>query len=675
MKIATKKAGQGSEEGVGDVTKDGWQSSPYSEFDRYLFHEGSHYHSYEMLGAHLVVEEGTAGVRFAVWAPRARAVSVIGDFNNWDGRAHSMMPIEDSGIWVLFVPGLEEGTVYKYGISGVRGVKQKSDPYAFYAELRPNTASIVYQLQGYEWQDTVWQNQRTQSYTQPLLIYEVHLGSWRQRALEEFLTYRELADQLIDYVVDMGYTHIELLPLMEHPFDGSWGYQTTGYFAVTSRYGTPHDFMYLVDQAHQKGIGVIMDWVPGHFCKDDHGLRRFDGTPTFEYADPKKRENRGWGTSNFDLGRPEVQSFLISNAYFWLKEFHIDGLRVDAVSNMLYLDYGRKPGEWQPNRYGGRENLEGIEFIRKLNTAVFQEFGDCLMMAEEATAWPLVSSPTYLGGLGFNYKWNMGWMNDVLKYMETDPIYRQYHHELLTFSFMYAFSENFILPLSHDEVVHGKRSLLDKMPGDYWQKFAGLRALYGYMMAHPGKKLLFMGGEFGQFIEWNYRESLDWHLLDYPLHARLHNYVKELNHLYQRERCLWEEDFSWQGFEWIDPHDHGQSVVSFIRKTKDQDRFIVVVCHFTPVVRYDYRIGVPVPGVYTEMLNSDAEVYGGSGQVNSPKLFTENIPWHNQPYSLLLKLPPLASVYLCLEEEDTEVSQEVENERSDQKGLCQGTRD
>lgn len=624
-----------------------------------------------MLGSHLVTEKGKAGVRFAVWAPRAQAVSIVGDFNNWDGKAHPMELIEGSGIWALFVPGLREGALYKHEICSTGGgVQQKSDPYGFYTELRPRTASIVYDLQGYKWQDTAWQKRKGQSYQEPLLIYEVHLGSWRQRALEEFLTYRELADELVDYVADMGYTHIELLPLMEHPFDGSWGYQTTGYFAVTSRYGAPHDFMYLVDRAHQKGIGIIMDWVPGHFCKDDHGLREFDGTATFEYADPLKKENRGWGTANFDLGKPEVQSFLISNAYFWLKEFHIDGLRVDAVSNMLYLDYGRKPGEWQPNRYGGRENLEAIDFIRKLNTAVFQEFGNALMMAEEATAWPLVSRPTYLGGLGFNYKWNMGWMNDVLKYMEMDPIYRQYHHELLTFSFMYAFSENFILPLSHDEVVHGKRSLLDKMPGDYWQKFAGLRALYGYMMAHPGKKLLFMGGEFGQFIEWNYRDSLDWHLLGYPLHAKLHNYVRELNHLYRREPSLWEEDFSWQGFQWIDPHDHSQSVVTFLRKGKTGDEFILVVCHFTPAVRYDYRIGVPVPGVYTEILNSDAAPYGGSGQVNSPELFTEDIPWHNQPYSLILKLPPLACVYLRLREEDTCVSQEVENERSDEKGLC-----
>ena len=631
-----------------------WKSSPYSEYDRYLFHEGSHYYSYQMMGAHLVTEEDVEGVRFAVWAPRARAVRVVGEFNSWNGQAHQMSEIRDSDIWVLFIPGLCEGTLYKYEIHGEQGVQLKADPYGFYAEVRPNTASIVYQIQGYQWQDQKWQKEKTESYERPMLIYEVHLGSWRQRALEEFFTYRELADQLVDYVVEMGYTHIEFLPLVEHPFDGSWGYQATGYFAVTSRYGAPHDFMYLVDRAHQNGIGIIMDWVPGHFCKDDHGLRLFDGTPTFEYADPIKSENRGWGTLNFDLGRPEVQSFLISNACFWFQEFHIDGLRVDAVANMLYLDYGRERGQWRPNRYGGRENLEAIGFIRKLNEAVFKEFDNCLMMAEESTAWPLVSRPTYLGGLGFNYKWNMGWMNDVLRYMEMDPIYRHYHHDLLTFSFMYAFSENFILPLSHDEVVHGKRSLLDKMPGDYWQKFAGLRTLFGYMMAHPGKKLLFMGGEFGQFIEWKYRESLDWHLLDYPLHAKLHRYVKDLNHLYRNEQALWQQDFSWQGFEWIDPHDSSQSVISFMRKDNENQHFVIVICNFTPAVRYDYRVGVPVEGIYTEILNSDAEAYGGSGQVNSPRLYSEETPWHNQPHSLLLKLPPLGATYLRLFNEDPE---------------------
>ena len=631
-----------------------WKSSPHSEYDRYLFHEGSHYYSYQMMGAHLVTEEDVEGVRFAVWAPRARAVRVVGEFNSWNGQAHQMSEIRDSDIWVLFIPGLCEGTLYKYEIHGEQGVQLKADPYGFYAEVRPNTASIVYQIQGYQWQDQRWQKEKTESYERPMLIYEVHLGSWRQRALEEFFTYRELADQLVDYVVEMGYTHIEFLPLVEHPFDGSWGYQATGYFAVTSRYGAPHDFMYLVDRAHQNGIGIIMDWVPGHFCKDDHGLRLFDGTPTFEYADPIKSENRGWGTLNFDLGRPEVQSFLISNACFWFQEFHIDGLRVDAVANMLYLDYGRERGQWRPNRYGGRENLEAIGFIRKLNEAVFKEFDNCLMMAEESTAWPLVSRPTYLGGLGFNYKWNMGWMNDVLRYMEMDPIYRHYHHDLLTFSFMYAFSENFILPLSHDEVVHGKRSLLDKMPGDYWQKFAGLRTLFGYMMAHPGKKLLFMGGEFGQFIEWKYRESLDWHLLDYPLHAKLHRYVKDLNHLYRNEQALWQQDFSWQGFEWIDPHDSSQSVISFMRKDIENQHFVIVICNFTPAVRYDYRVGVPVEGIYTEILNSDAEAYGGSGQVNSPRLYSEETPWHNQPHSLLLKLPPLGATYLRLFNEDPE---------------------
>ncbi|NLK09053.1 MAG: 1,4-alpha-glucan branching protein GlgB [Firmicutes bacterium] len=623
-------------------------SSPYSDFDRYLFHQGNHFHSYQMLGAHIAVKNGSEGVRFAVWAPHAQSVGVVGDFNEWNEVAHPMERVENSGIWALFIPGLGEGTLYKYAVHANNGILLKADPYGFYAEVRPNTASIVYQIQGYQWQDEKWQKTKTSSYDKPMLIYEVHLGSWRQRALEEFLTYKELAHELIDYVVEMGYTHIELLPVVEHPFDGSWGYQATGYYAVTSRYGTPHDFMYLIDRAHQHGIGVILDWVPGHFCKDDHGLRLFDGTPTYEYADSIKAENHGWGTLNFDLGRPEVQSFLISNACFWLREFHIDGLRVDAVANMLYLDYERKPGQWRPNRYGGRENLEAIDFIRKLNEVVFDEFAHTLMMAEESTDWPLVSRPTYLGGLGFNYKWNMGWMNDVLKYMEMDPIFRHYHHNLLTFSFMYAFSENFVLPLSHDEVVHGKRSLLDKMPGDYWQKFAGLRALLAYMMAHPGKKLVFMGGEFGQFIEWKYRESLDWHLLEYPLHAKLHKYAKTLNHVYLEEASLWEQDFSWDGFEWIDPHDSSQSVVSFIRKGRTPDKFLIVVCNFTPEVRYDYRLGVPVEGTYAEILNTDAEMYGGSGQINNPELYTEDLAWHNQPYSLLLKLPPLAALYLHL---------------------------
>ncbi len=625
-----------------------WKSSPYSDYDRYLFHEGNHYRSYQMLGSHCVCEDGIDGVRFALWAPRAQRVQLVGSFNEWIGHEYEMTRL-DSGIWVLFVAGLNAGVMYKYAITDHRGqVQLKSDPYGFYAQLRPATASIVYDIQGYCWQDGKWQieKQDYNSYENPMLIYEVHIGSWKLKENKEFLTYRDLADDLVDYVADMGYTHIELMPILEHPYDGSWGYQTTGFFAATSRYGEPKDLMYFVDRAHQKGIGVLLDWVPSHFCKDDHGLRLFDGTCTYEYEDAIKGENLGWGTSNFDLGRPEVQSFLISNAFYWFDVYHIDGLRVDAVANVLYLDYGREPGQWQPNEYGGREKIEGVDFLKKLNTALFKAFKNPLVIAEESTSWALVSSPTYVGGLGFNYKWNMGWMNDILQYMELDPIYRQYNHNLITFSLMYAFSENFVLPLSHDEVVHGKKSLISKMPGDYWQKFAGLRAFYGYMMAHPGKKLLFMGQEFGQFIEWQYKDSLDWHLLEYPMHKMMLEYVRALNHNYLKEPCLWELDHTWEGFQWIDANDHTQSIISFLRKGKNSDEFLVVISNFTPEVRYDYRVGVPNRGGYTCIFNSDQDIYGGSGQDNATVLYAQEEPRHNFPFSLLLKVPPLATVYL-----------------------------
>ncbi len=625
-----------------------WNSSPHSNQDRYLFHQGTHYRSYQWLGAHLIKKEGKRGVRFSLWAPNAREVRVVGDFNDWNGSDSQMHRIEDSGIWTRFVPGLNEGDIYKYEIILQEGSSRlKADPYGFSAEVRPQTASKVANLHNYQWQDSDWLQKRYEynSYQQPMLIYEVHLGSWKQKNTEELLTYRELAKELIDYVSSMGYTHIELLPLVEHPFDGSWGYQATGYYAATSRYGSPTELMYLIDQAHQRGIGIILDWVPGHFCKDDHGLRLFDGTAQFEYDDPLRRENYGWGTSYFDLGKPEVLSYLISNAIFWFDVFHVDGLRVDAVASMLYLDYERGDSPWRSNIYGGRENLEAIGFLRKLNEVVFHEFPNVLMIAEESTTWPLVSHPTYTGGLGFNYKWNMGWMNDMLRYMEFDPIYRKYHHNLVTFSFMYTFSENFILPLSHDEVVHGKKSLLDKMPGDYWQKFASLRAFYGYMMAHPGKKLLFMGGEFGQFIEWKYKESLDWHLLEYPMHQSMLGYVKTLNHCYRKHRSLWYNDHNLEGFHWIDPHDHNQSIVTFIRQ--DDQEFTVIVTNFTPEVRYDYCIGVPYPGEYREILNSDRQEFGGSGQVNGP-LVAKKEAWHNQPNRLELKIPPLATVYIQL---------------------------
>lgn len=626
---------------------EGWRSSPYSEFDRYLFHEGNHFHSYQWLGAHLTEEAGEAGVRFSVWAPHAQAVSVCGDFNDWHDKAHQMQRVADSSIWAVFIPHAKTGQLYKYKVIGADGTHQlKADPYAFAAEIRPKTASMIYQLQDYQWQDQEWQQakQHRNSNQEPMLVYEVHLGSWQQHGFEHFLSYRELADRLIMYVIEHGYTHLEIMPIVEHPFDGSWGYQATGYFAATSRYGSPHDFMYLIDQAHQAGISVILDWVPGHFCKDDHGLRLFDGTPQYEYADPLKCDNPNWGTSYFDLGKPEVHSFLISNAIYWMEVFHIDGLRVDAVASMLYLNYSKLHGQWRQNEYGGHENLEAISFLRKLNKTVFQYFPQALMIAEESSTWPLVSHPIDQGGLGFNYKWNMGWMNDMLRYMELDPLYRGYHHNLVTFSFCYAFSENFILPLSHDEVVHGKKSLLAKMPGDYWQKFANLRAFLGYFMAHPGKKLLFMGGDFGQFIEWKYRESLDWHLLEYPLHAQLQQCFTDLAQLYQTESSLWYHDHGWEGFEWIDPHDQQQSIISFMRQGQ-QDEFMIVIINFTPVVRYDYRLGVPELGTYKEVFNTDKSDYGGSGQENH--LLEATIQsWHNQPYSIQLKIPPLAAVYL-----------------------------
>ncbi|SDE90591.1 1,4-alpha-glucan branching protein GlgB [Sporomusa acidovorans] len=618
----------------------------FDDQDLYLFHEGNLQRSYRLLGAH--VAEDRQGVRFTVWAPHAQAVRVIGDFNNWDGSRHALERVSTCGIWSLFVPEAQVGTFYKYEIITAGGeTLHKADPYAFAAELRPKTASKVARLEGYDWQDAAWLKRKARQsvYSQPINIYEVDLGSWKLGGDRQRLSYRDLARDLADYAAEMGYTHIELLPVAEYPFDGSWGYQATGYYAVTSRYGSPQDFMYLVDCCHQRGIGVILDWVPGHFCQDAHGLPAFDGTTLYEYADARRSKNRGWGTLNFDLGRPEVMSFLISNALFWMDIYHIDGIRIDAVANMLYLNYGREEGEWTPNCYGGTENLEAIQFLRRLNEAVFASYPQALVIAEDSTAWPLVTHPTYLGGLGFNFKWNMGWMNDMLRYMELDPVYRQHHHNLVTFSFMYAFSENFILPLSHDEVVHGKRSLLDKMPGDYWQKFANLRAFYAYMMAHPGKKLLFMGGEFGQFIEWNCQDSLDWHLLDYEMHRKLQEYVRNLNHFYLKNPAMWQNDRDWQGFSWIDCQDWRQSVLVFKRQGKQADDFIIVVVNFTPVVRREYRIGVPDAVYYLEVFNSDNPVYGGSGQSNHGKCKPEAVVWHNQPASLVITLPPLAAVY------------------------------
>ncbi|MEG6522901.1 1,4-alpha-glucan branching protein GlgB [Desulfotomaculum sp. 1211_IL3151] len=617
------------------------------EINLYLFHEGSHTRAYEIFGAHVMQQDGREGVRFALWAPHAVEVRIVGDFNNWQGHQHRMHRAKDHQVWVLFVPGLQVNAIYKYEIfTGQGGVLLKSDPYAFYSEMRPDTASRVINLTGYQWQDAAYQEGKTKEalYERPINIYEVHLGSWRRQG-HDFLDYRTLADQLIDYVCAMGYTHIELLPIMEYPLDASWGYQLTGFYSITSRYGTPHDFMYFVDQCHQRGIGVILDWVPAHFCKDCHGLGRFDGLPLYESDNDLQAENQQWGTLNFDYAKPEIQSFLISSALFWLDVYHIDGLRVDAVAYMLYLDYGKQQGQWLVNRFGGKENLEAISFMKKLNEFVFEYHPNALMIAEESTTWPLVTSPTFLGGLGYNYKWNMGWMNDILRYMQMDPIHRKWHHNLLTFSFMYTFSENYILPLSHDEVVHGKKSLLNRMPGDYWQKFANLRLLFGYMMAHPGKKLLFMGGEFAQFIEWDENKSLDWHLLDFDLHKKMHHYVKTLNHFYKTEKALWQLDHHENGFQWIDPHDYSQSVITFMRLGKNPGEFLIIVCNFTPVVREGYRIGVPYLGEYTEVFNSDEVCFGGSGQINGI-LLAEDVPWHNQAFSLSIKVPPLAVVYL-----------------------------
>lgn len=625
--------------------------SALSEFDLFLYHQGTNYHAYEMLGAHFMEKDGRKGVRFSVWAPHAKSVSVVGDFNNWDTRTHTMEKIGDGEIWVTFIEGLEEGEVYKYAIEPQWGGPHimKADPYGFYAEKKPKTASRLYDLNKYQWNDAAWQERKKThpSYSNPMLTYEVHLGSWRRTLEGEYLSYRELADQLVGYAKKMNYTHIEVMPLCEHPFDGSWGYQATGYYAVTSRYGEPDDFRYFVDTAHANGIAVIMDWVPGHFCKDEQGLRHFDGMTLYESDNEQRAENWEWGTTNFDYGRTEVQSFLISNAMFWFEEYHIDGLRIDAVANMLYLNYGRKDGEWQPNKYGDTGNLEAMDFIKKLNEAIFKFHPDALMIAEESTAWPLISKPVYMGGMGFNYKWNMGWMNDMLSYMSLDPIYRKWNQDKVTFSFMYAFSENFVLPLSHDEVVHGKCSLVSKMPGDYWQKFAGLRGFFGYWMAHPGKKLLFMGGEFAQFIEWNYDDSLDWHLVEeYPMHTKMLEYSRALNKFYKENRPFWEVDFDWNGFEWIDCNDSENSIITFVRKADNDADFLVVLCNFTPEVRHDYRIGVPKKGEYREVFNSDAEEFGGSGVKNEGALHTEDVPWHDREQSLVITVPPMATIYL-----------------------------
>jgi 1,4-alpha-glucan branching enzyme len=620
-----------------------------TEYDLHLFNEGNHHKIYEKLGAHILNIKGISGTLFSVWAPCAKRVSVVGNFNQWDGRRHQMRCLGNSGVWEIFIPGIGQGEIYKYEIKTPQNqLYVKSDPYAFYSEPRPHTASVVYNIDTYKWSDEKWIEQRENSnlFEKPVSIYEVHLGSWARVPGEgnRFLTYRELADNLVDYVKEMGYTHIELLPVSEHPFDGSWGYQITGYYSVTSRYGKPEDFMYLVDRCHKNDIGIIIDWVPAHFPKDAHGLARFDGTALYEHYSMSQGEHPDWGTHIFNYGRHEVRNFLISNAVFWLEKYHIDGLRVDAVASMLYLDYGKKDGEWIRNRWGGKENVDAIEFMRQLNTTIFKYFPGVMMIAEESTSWSLVSRPPYVGGLGFSFKWNMGWMNDFIRYASMDPIYRKYHHSNLTFSIMYAFSENFILVLSHDEVVHGKYSMINKMPGDYWQKFAGLRACYGYMYGHPGKKLLFMGGEFGQFIEWDYQRSLDWHLLEYEMHKKLQRYIKDLNRLYKEEKAMYELDFSGEGFEWIDCNDADYSIVSFIRKGKDYRNMLIFVCNFTPVTHYNYRIGVPFDMYYKEVLNSDSGIYGGSNAGNYGGVHAEHHVMHGRPYSIRLNIPPLATV-------------------------------
>jgi 1,4-alpha-glucan branching enzyme len=637
--------------------------SIFSDFDLYLFGQGKHYHIYKKMGAHPRTVDDITGVNFAVWAPHARSVSVIGDFNQWNrGTTPMRLRHQDLGVWECFVPGLATGSLYKYAIySHVDNYRvDKADPYAFACELRPNTASKVVELENYTWHDEAWLQQRehTPILNAPIATYEVHLGSWRhiperhqEGAVEEdrFMTYRELAPALATYAKDLGFTHIELLPITEYPFDGSWGYQVTGYYAPTSRFGSPEDFKYFVDYLHQQGIGVILDWVPSHFPKDGHALSYFDGTHLYEYSDARKGEHKGWGTYVFDYGRSEVQNFLIGSALFWLREYHIDGLRVDAVASMLYLDYLRPEGESVTNQHGGREHLEAVTFLRQLNEAVYSQVPGTITIAEESSAWPLVSRPTYVGGLGFSFKWNMGWMHDMLEYIHLDPIHRRYHHNAITFSLMYAYSENFVLPLSHDEVVHLKGSLLTKMPGDLWQRFANLRAFYGYMWGHPGKKLLFMGGEFGQWREWNYKESLDWHLLTPPSdphHAQLRDFVRDLNKIYQQEPALSALDCDPEGFAWIDCYDSDNSVISFQRRSKHEDDTLVFVCNFTPVPHHGYRLGVPHPGEYYELLNSDAPEYGGSGLVNNQPMPSGPVFWHACPDSILLTLPPLSTILL-----------------------------
>lgn len=628
---------------------------PYSfppmltDYDLHLLAEGTHWRSYERLGAHQRTIDGVTGVNFAVWAPNAESIAVVGEFNMWDRRSHAMRKHIPSGVWELFIPGASVGTQYKFAVKKRGGhVVEKCDPYGFFAEVPPRTANIVADLDSYQWSDSDWIRTRPQhnALDAPLSIYELHLGSWRRDPSDpgRWLSYGEIAPQLAEYCRQLGFTHVQLLPVSEHPFTGSWGYQTTGYYAATSRYGSPQDFMHFVDLLHQNGIGVIIDWVPAHFPKDDHGLRHFDGSALYEHDDPRKGEHPDWGTMIFNYGRNEVRNFLLSNALFWLDKYHVDGLRVDAVASMLYLDYSRKEGEWVPNCFGGRENLEAIDFLKKFNEEVHLQYPGVLTIAEESTAWTGVSRPTYVGGLGFSLKWNMGWMNDTRQYMHKEPIHRKYHQDELTFSLIYAFTENFCLPLSHDEVVHGKGSLLDQMPGDLWQRFANLRLLYGYMWSHPGKKLLFMGGEFGQWNEWNHDASLQWDLLQWQSHQGVQRYLADLNALYKREPALHQVDFEWFGFEWIDCHNWQDSVLSFIRKAKNPHDYVICCCNFTPVPRVGYKLGVPEACWYEEISNSDSTFYGGSDMGNGGGLAAIPTEHHGRPAHIEVTLPPLSMV-------------------------------
>ncbi|MED5509122.1 MAG: 1,4-alpha-glucan branching protein GlgB [Pseudomonadota bacterium] len=619
-----------------------------SEYDLHLFSEGKHWHAYKILGAHVHEVEGIKGTLFATWAPGAERVSVVGNFNQWDGRRHPMRVRGNTGVWELFIPELEPGELYKFEIRSRHdgALHLKMDPYGQQCELRPGTASVVTRPTLHHWQDEDWMDAREHAdwLHEPHSVYEVHMGSWKRHADGSFYTYREMAEDLVPYVSKMGFTHIELLPVTEHPLDISWGYQTTGYFAPTSRFGSPDDLRYFIDCCHQHNIGVLLDWVPGHFPKDAHGLARFDGTALYEHADPRRGEHQDWGTLIFNYGRSEVFNFLLSSAFYWLEEFHIDGLRVDAVASMLYLDYSRKEGQWLPNQYGGRENLEVIDFLKHVNTVLHKEHPGCIIAAEESTSYPMISRPAHMGGLGFSMKWNMGWMHDILEYMQQDPIHRRYHHDALTFGLLYAFTENFVLPFSHDEVVHGKRSMLYKMPGDEWQRFANLRLLYTFMYSYPGKKLLFMGCEFGQGNEWNCETSLDWFVLDYPVHQGLQKLVTDLNHLYRETPALHAHDFDPHGFEWIDCNDREHSVLSYLRK--DANSYIVAVFNFTPVPRDGYRIGVPEAGNYEIIINSDSEFYAGSNYHNALVIESEDLPCADRPHSIRLNLPPLSGLIL-----------------------------